>query len=465
MRNVIIIFALLFSSLANAQSINWSSPIDVAPSTNGNAYPRIVDNAQGKIFVTWGGNNNVYFSANSGSGFSTAKQLNNTSTPAYIADWTGAELDVKGDSVYVVFMHNVWKQKTYLTKSFNGGNTFSVLTQLENYADSTSRFPIVAVGPDGQPHISYMKMDTNGKHPHYVFRKSTDYGTTFGNERVVGNVSGPASEACDCCPAAIKTDGNKVAVFYRDNLNDIRDIYTGVSTNGGANFNGFAIDNNNWFIQACPSSGPDGIIRGDSLYSVFFSNGKCYFSSSSLTAGAMNTITQLGATAGATGQNFPRIDNHQNKTAIVWRGISGGTKLLLHYTDNITIGSFEVQDTLTTNSFQSADVAVTADAIHVVWQDNAGTVKYSKGTFGPSGLHNITSNIELSVFPNPARAYLNIISDHDFVGVKIYTSNGQLISNTSFESKMDISNLAKGNYILEFTDAEQHVAKKFFSKE
>ena len=188
----------------NAQNINWSTPVDVAPSTNGNKYPRIVNNGTGAVFVSWGGNDNVYFSKNNGSGFSNAVQVNNASTPAYVADWTGPELDVKGDSVYLVFMHNVWKQKTFLSRSFDGGQNFTSPTNLENYPDSTSRFPCVAISPAGQPLVSFMKMDTNGKHPHYVFRESTDYGTTFGNEKIVGNTSGPTSEACDCCPGAIK---------------------------------------------------------------------------------------------------------------------------------------------------------------------------------------------------------------------------------------------------------------------
>ena len=458
---------LAFLSLQlTAQNINWSSPIDVSPSTNGNKYPRIVNNTAGEIFVSWGGNNNVYLSKNTGSGFSNAVQINNISTPAYVADWTGPELDVKGDSVYVVFMHNVWKQKTYLSRSFDGGQNFSSPTNLENYPDSTSRFPCVAISPNGQPLISFMKMDTNGKHPHYVFRESTDFGTTFGNEKVVGNTSGPTSEACDCCPGAIKAVDNKVAVFYRDNLNDIRDIYVGVSSNNGNTFNDFAIDNNAWFIQSCPSSGPDGAIIGDSIYSVFLSGNKSYLSRSSISGGSLNAIEQLGATAGATNQNYPRIDNNGNKTAVVWRGISGGTKLMFSYTADISNGTFEIQDTLVTNSLANADLAVTANAVHVVWQDiTTGTVKYSKGTFGPSAVNDISKDIELSLYPNPAKSNLEIKTTTEFVAVKIYNTSGQIISENAFAPSLDISKLANGNYIIELITDIGAVARQSFSKQ
>lgn len=450
----------------NAQNINWSAPIDVSPSTNGNKYPRIVNNAAGEVFVSWGGNDNVYLSKNNGSGFSNAVQINNISTPAYVADWTGPELDVKGDSVYVVFMHNVWKQKTFLSRSFDGGQNFTSPTNLENYPDSTSRFPCVAISPAGQPLISFMKMDTNGKHPHYVFRESTDYGTSFGNEKVVGNTSGPTSEACDCCPGAIKAVDNKVAVLYRDNLNDIRDIYAGVSANNGGTFNDFAIDNNGWFIQSCPSSGPDGILVGDSIYSVFLSGNKSYLSRSSLSGGMLNSVEQLGATTGATNQNYPRIDNSGSKTGIVWRGISGGTKLMFSYTADIANGTFEIQDTLVTNSLANADIAITTNAVHVVWSDiTTGTVKYSKGTFGPSAINDISKNIDLSLYPNPAKSNLEIITTTEFTAIKIYNTSGQIISENTFNPSIDISKLASGNYILELITDKGALARQSFSKQ
>ena len=113
----------------------------------------------------------------------------------------------------------------------------------------------------------------------------------------------------------------------------------------------------------------------------------------------MNTIAQLGATAGGTNQNFPRIDNHGSKTAIVWRSISGGTKLMFSYTDDMGGGAFEIQETLVTNGFASADAAVTNDAVHVVWQDNSsGTLKYSKGTLGPNSVSHFTKKTAALIF-------------------------------------------------------------------
>ena len=122
---------------------------------------------------------------NTAGSFSAAIQVNNSTIPAYIADWTGAELAVKGDTLYLVFMHPVWKQKSYLVRSFDGGQNFSQPILLENYSDSASRFPMVAIDDTGQPVTSFMKMDTLGNEPHYVVRRSADYGSSYYDEKII----------------------------------------------------------------------------------------------------------------------------------------------------------------------------------------------------------------------------------------------------------------------------------------
>lgn len=442
---VLILFA--FSPFfLNAQIINWSNPIDVANSSFSNKFPRIVQNENDEIFVTWGGNNNVYFSKLQVNTFSNPIKINSTNLPAYVADWTGAELAARNDTIYVVFMHDVWKQKTFISRSFDGGLNFSVPNNLENYPDSTSRFPIVAFQHNGQPLISFMKMDTNGKEPHYVLRKSNDYGVSFYDEIKLGTSIG---EACDCCPASIKAKDNFVGVFYRNNINDIRDIYCALSNNNANSFTPFAIDNSNWFIQSCPSSGPDAILVNDSLYSVFLSGNKCYLSRSSISNASLNSVSQLGASIGIQNQNFPRIDNDNNKTAIVWRGQNAGSKVMLSYTNDIRNGFFEIQDTISSGNIVSADVTLTSDAIHIVWQDiSAGTVKYIRGSLAAQQVKEKDYENNFFLFPNPAKDILHLNTNENIREIKMVNSFGKVILSTSFKETIDISTLAQGQYFL-----------------
>ena len=240
----------------------------------------------------------------------------------------------------------------------------------------------------------------------------------------------------------------------------------GVSINGGASYSGFALDNNNWFIQSCPASGPDGIMIADSLYSVFLSNGKCYLSRGSMSGGALNGIEQLGASIGGINQNYPRIDHDGTKTAIVWRGISNGSKLMFSYSNDIGNGAFEIQDTLAGNGFVSADVAVTDDAVHIVWQDNtSGTVKYSKGTLVATNTKDISRDVDWQLYPNPTSGPLEIKSAIPFATLKIYSAIGELILEEYFTSSLPVSQLPPGQYILECITKEGKKVRKTFTKE
>lgn len=72
-----------------------------------------------------------------------------------------------------------------------------------------------------------------------------------------------------------------IAVIYRNAINDVRDMRAAISHDGGNTYELGIIDNNNWIIESCPSSGGEGVIIGDSLVSVFMNgvNGnKCFVS-------------------------------------------------------------------------------------------------------------------------------------------------------------------------------------------
>ncbi len=103
----------------------------------------------------------------------------------------------------------------------------------------------------------------------YVVSRSTTYGTSFSADVLA---SGTAGDVCDCCPASIVSSGSTAVMLFRNNVSMIRDMWAGVSTDGGLTFPGLmAVDTTNWMLMSCPSSGPDGFIIGDSLYTVFMS--------------------------------------------------------------------------------------------------------------------------------------------------------------------------------------------------
>ncbi len=450
----------LFIFPVSAQQINWSDPIDVSSSSFGNDYPRMVLDGDQNPLITWGSSDKVYFSRFENGDFSAPIMLNDESTNAYTASWTGPDLVARNDTVYACFMHRDWTKKTFLIRSFDNGETFSSPIEIENYQDSTSRFPTVAIDQNGNPLVGIMKMDLNGHHPNYVVRKSTDHGASFTSEANAGGWSGPDSEACDCCPASITSSGQNTALFYRNNFGNLRDIYASISNNAGSTFDsGFAVDNSNWEIFACPASGPDGVIIGDTLYSVFLSGLKCYLSKSSISNESLYSVSPLGEIPSVESQNFPRISNYGNSVAISWMGSLSGTKLFVSYTDDITNGMALRRDTVYSASFSSADVVLGENGIHIVIEALGGSVKYLHGTIRPTSISKIDPDI-LSIYPNPSNNRIHIDGHENFKKYILYSINGQVLEKGNMLQSIDLSKHGKGSFVLELIDNEEQTHQK-----
>jgi len=279
MKNILVISFLLFSISVSAQSgITWTTGTDIYNNTYSNMHPRMALDRQGNPLIVWGkmSDESVYFSRWNGTMFTTPVKLNGTMTVA-AASWMGADIASHGDTVYVVMRQTPESADTskhiYIVRSFNGGQNFSSPIRVEYIADSVSRFPTVTTDATGNPIVAFMKFNSSFMDSRWVVVKSNDYGTTFSTD-VKASGWGSSAEVCDCCPGAIVSSANKTAMLYRDNNSNIRDIWTGISNNNATSFpSGFEVDNNNWMVMSCPSSGPDGVIIGDTLYSTFMSSG------------------------------------------------------------------------------------------------------------------------------------------------------------------------------------------------
>ena len=56
---------------------------------------------------------------------------------------------------------------------------------------------------------------------------------------------------------------------------------------------------------------------------------------------------------------------------------------------------------------------------------------------------------QINIFPNPTSDFINIKSDEKIKSVKLYNASGSLIKTENNEfSRINISNLPKGNYLI-----------------
>lgn len=456
-------FFSLFFLNSNAQYIDWSASETIANQEYGNYYPRITANEDGVFFITWGGRDSVYFTTLANGQLSAIKKINTDSTSAFVANWTGADIAVKDSLVYVAYMHKTWGKKTYLQVSKNFGNSFGEPVLIENYADSTSRFPTIAIDEQGNPLVAIMKMTKNGEHPHYVVRKSSDQGKSFSSESLASNWSGSRAESCDCCPASLKVKDSTAILMYRDNLNNVRDIWASISLDGGQRFNdGYAIDNNQWRISACPSSGPDGVILNNQLISVFLSGTRCYVSNSKLGDPDSLQINILGGEGRVTQQNFPRIDQDEGNIAMIWQEIGNGYRLMCGLW-NPQSRSMITMDTLLNEFFYSADVAVYGNQVYVVWADNpSGTIRLIKGDILISDVPDVSESKNVKLFPNPTTQFLNLPLHSKWSSLDVINSQGVLIDKVSPGKKtFNVSHYAPGTYyvLLQSSSGETETLK------
>lgn len=472
---LLFIFLFAFALLAKSQ-INWTMGMNISNNTFGNMHPRIVLDRNSNPLVIWGrmSDESVFFSKWNGVAFTTPVKLNGTLTIA-TASWMGPDIASYGDTLFVVMKATPEADTAshiFMVHSYDGGMSFSIPVQVEQIADSISRFPAVTADQTGNPLVAFMKFNSSFGDSRWVVTRSNDYGNTF-NTDVKASGWGGSQEVCDCCPGAIATDGNNCAVLYRDNNNNLRDIWMGVSYNNGVSFsNGCNIDNNNWMLNSCPASGPDGTIISDTLYSVFMNGSsgvyRTYWSKSSVSAVSLNQVSPVtGAIAGLGQQNYPRIASYGNAVGIVWRQIvNGNVQLPVLFTSNIANGFPMQYDTVDLGDITNADIAVSNGNVFVVWQDdNSQTVKYRTGTFTPSttGLPEQQATKSFSVSPNPVTNHVTIHLNNEAGQISITNILGQIVySDQIFGNKqINTSTWNHGIYFIRVQIANQLEVIKF----
>ena len=493
MKNTILLSVafMLTSIFASAQSgITWGMMgMDIANSSHDNMQPRIAVDGSGNPLVIWGrmSDESVFFSRWNGTAFTAPVKLNPSGMTVATASWMGPDIAAKGDTVYVVFRQTPESADTskhiYIMSSFNGGVSFSAPVQVDNIGDSVSRFPAVTIDDNGNPIVAFMKFNSSFMDSRWVVTKSSDLGNTFSPDVKASDYNGVGDEVCDCCPGTILSSGNVCAMLYRDNASNIRDMWTGISTDNATSFpSGFAVDTNDWMIMSCPSSGPDGVIIGDNLYSVFMSGGsgsyRVYMSKTSISTGALLSFAPItGTITGLTQQNFPRIARNGNAVAIAWKqNVSGATQLPLLFTNDITNGFPAMYDTVDLANETNTDVAVSNGNVWVVWQDdNSNTVKYRTGTFTPVVISSVNEVAEtnFSIYPNPANDFLNITSTNNekfslsifnALGEKVYSAVSPLSFGEGSGVRLSTSNFPNGIYFLQLKSENKFFTQKFIKQ-
>jgi hypothetical protein len=399
---------------ALGQTVTWSDPIVVNEDTKlGYTRPKIALTKNNVPVVMWGRspNQEVFVSRLNNGDFGTPVKVTPEGVKAFVQFWAGPGLDANGNQVFVSFKSQPEDEGyVYTVRSSDGGITFGDTVRVSD--NRWSRFPEVSVSPDGNPAVTFMEFEPDFKEPHYAVARSSDQGVSYGAS--ISATKGAPGEACDCCPGFILADEERIVVMFRNNDNDLRDIWASVSTDNGKTFNTIEdIDLTNWVIGGCPSTGPEAIIDGDSLVSVWMSgatgSSKINIGTADLKKLDIGINEELTPTLDRN-QNYPKIAGDSTFIAVTWQEIENGNRnIKCIWTTRGASGlvgrkPFQV-NVNTFGAQQSPDMIYADGKLHVVWQDLTGRkVMYRQARIDVVGDKSMElDDLEISVYPNPVK--------------------------------------------------------------
>ena len=469
MKKIILFTLACCPFIAAAQSLNWNSATIVnSDPTLGYTRPKVTLTKANKAVVMWGKANNkeVYVARQGSSGFNSPVNITPSGVTAFVQNWAGPSMDASGDTVFVAFKAQPEDEGlVYVVRSLDGGATFGDTVRVSS--ENWSRFAEVSVMPGGNPVVTYMEFDSNFVDPRYVVATSADAGASFSTP-VDGSLTAPG-EVCDCCPGFILAQPQRTILMFRNNDNNLRDIWATVSTDGGNSFpQGTDIDNNNWMINSCPSTGPNAITNGDSLLAVWMSGASGYsrINLGKTDLNTMNTGISTELTPGSTAnQNYPKIAGRGDTLAVVWQeSAAGKTNIMFAWSTTGISGLLNNTPTIVNPVSSGAklnpDMIYKNGIFHIVWQDNVSQAVAYRSAQISSGIgiaEGPKQKADLKLYPNPAMGYVNVSSanltpDAEF---SIYTSLGaEVLSGLHTETplRLDVSSLPAGVYFIRLQD-------------
>lgn len=463
-----VLLTFLAFSAFSQQTITWGPEISVADgSVYGNVHPRMTLAADGNPVVVFGhgAQGKLYVAKGNGAGFNTPTLLFPQTMQAYLASWTGPDITANQDTVIVIFKAKPFDTgHIYAVRSIDGGVTFSDTIRVDHHDSGRTFLPSVKFDADGNPVVAYMTFaDFANLDPQYEVAHSTDGGLTYGAGVPVSLING--AEACDCCPSDLVVNGTSQVLLYRNNDANIRDIFGILSTDNGQNFSvSENLENLNWNLNACPSTGPHGCTVGSTLVSAAANgasgNSRIYISTVNWSDLQNPVQYQLQPPTNANGdQNYPRISAAGDTVVVVWEERETSNPEV--FCSVITNGDLSGLDdykarinTVSTATQSNPDVIVKNGVVHAVFQDGAsGDVIYRKGTITDVAGTNDLNTAQLEVYPNPSsNGVFQLQGKVDTESLYVTDLAGKLVafdlSGTAQSPVLTLAQSDKGIYLL-----------------
>jgi len=346
----------------------------------------------------------------------------------------GYDMAVSDSQVFVVFEQQ--QQGIFLARSNDRGDTFGSPTSVQGAVPGGYAILSAAtVDGTGNPVVSYIQYK-NGKAT-YQLRRSPDGGFNF-DESVIGNAPAPGGAVCECCTSDLLASGDSIWLLFRNNNQDLRDIWVSRSTDLAALFDiATDVDSTDWHLNFCPIAGPRMARAGDSLITVWMSGasgtGRVYCST--LHAGTMEAgqqmdfptpldpqISQGQADVTALGDTVGVIFVEKSIELVFHFSIKGVSDLANH------ASGFAIPD----HTLQLPSLAFRNGVFHLVYADaTSGQVLYRQGKVTQSSQINEPIDKDRShilIHPNPSKGEILLESTLEpFSALRLMNAQGKLL--------------------------------------
>jgi hypothetical protein len=481
MKITLVYFVLIFSGFpVAAQSIvQWSDSIVVDSTSRPITSPRIALLSDGTPFVTWGingdfvnFNSQIWCSRFENGAFTMPISVVQEPDVPLLYGFGGYDIALSDSQVFIVFEQQ--QQGIFLAKSEDDGLTFGSATSVQGgVTGGYAILAAVAIDGTGNPVVSYIFYQQGAAD--YLVRRSTDGGLSFNEDPVIANAPAPGGAVCECCSSDLLASGDSVWLLFRNNNQNLRDIWVSRSTDLATTFETATdVDATDWQLNFCPIAGPRMARSRDSLITVWMSgaSGTSRVYLSTLHAGTMQGGQQLDFLT----SSGPQISQSQADVAAVGDTIGivfveNGNEILFDFSTNGATGlnNQSIRFAEPDHTLQLPSVAFRNGVFHLVYVDaTSHQVLYRQGILtGNSPTYEPTEDAALgiSIFPNPVESggfwikseidELQEISLFDVFGKKIF---GQ--KSGKFEVAVPTDHLPKGVYFLKIKTSKDEVSRK-----
>ncbi|MFN0035589.1 MAG: T9SS type A sorting domain-containing protein [Saprospiraceae bacterium] len=442
-------------------TVQWSDSTVVTSTPNPITAPRVALLPDGTPLVTWGvsGNNipsQIWCSRFENGAFSTPVGVVQSPAEPDLFGFGGYEVAVSDSQVFVVFEQI--QQGILLARSDDGGLTFDPPTTVQSpISGGYVTISSVTVDGTGNPVVSYIR-EKNGAT--YQVRRSTDGGFNF-DDPVTANTPAPGGAVCECCASDLLASGDSVWMVFRNNNQNLRDIWVSRSTDLAATFDTATdVDDTDWHLNTCPVAGPRMARSGDSLLTVWMSaaSGTSRVYLSTLHAGTMQAGQQLAfpTSTAQTAQSVADVTALGDTVGVVFLEKSKEIVFCFSTNGTVNLTNQSTRFALPNHTLQYPSLAFRDGVFHLVYADaTADKVLYRQGRLAESSPTSEPTEAYwgVSVFPNPVTAggfwvkseadELQEVSLFDVFGKKIF---GQKPAGR--DALVPTGNLPKGIYFL-----------------